>query len=116
MGLTQAHYLVFGQLCRLVAPAVAASALLLAIRHLQPIAAPAWIDALLALVAIPVYHVGRAYWQYWQNARKAARLGATLPPRWDGKLPGNWDVLQLVDQAYFKGYLSECIATDRVLK
>ena len=114
MGLTQAHYLVFGQLCRLVAPAVVASALLLAIRHLQPIAAPAWIDALLALVAIPVYHVGRAYWQNWQNACKAARLGATLLPRWDGKLPGNWDVLQLVDQAYFKGYLSECVAIDCV--
>nr|AAL67905.1 cytochrome P450 monooxygenase pc-1 [Phanerodontia chrysosporium] len=81
MGLTQAQRLVLGQLARLVAPALAVCVLLAAARRTQLVRAPVWADALIALIAIPLFHVGRAHWRV--------------------------DVLQLVDEAYRRGFLSD---------
>ncbi|GJE84229.1 cytochrome P450 [Phanerochaete sordida] len=108
MGLSLAHTLAAGQFVRLIAPALAVWVFVAAARRSQHLGtAPVWVDALVALIAIPAFHVGRAHWQYAHRRRKAARLGATLPPRWDGKLPANFDVLQLVDKAYREGFLSD---------
>lgn len=108
MRLSPAHALVLGQLVRLVAPAAAAGALLLALRRLElAAAAPAWAGVLVALLTVPAFHVCRARWLYSRYARKAARLGATLPPRWEGRLPGSVDILKLMDYAFRKGFLSE---------
>ncbi|EKM59239.1 uncharacterized protein PHACADRAFT_249541 [Phanerochaete carnosa HHB-10118-sp] len=104
MRLSQAHALVLGQLVRLVAPAAAVGALLLTLRRLELAAAPVWAGA---LIAVPAFHVGRAWWLYRRHARTAARLGATLPPCWEGRLPGGVDILQLMDYAYRKGFLSD---------
>lgn len=107
MRLSQAHSLVLGQLVRLFAPAVAAGALLLTLRRLELAAAPVWAGSLIALLAIPTFHIGRAWWVQSRHARKAAYLGATLPPIWKGRLPGSVDVLQLVNHTFRKGFLSE---------
>jgi hypothetical protein len=59
--------------------------------------------AVMAFLSAPAYQVGCAKLNYWLNERKAARLGAALSPRWDDKLIGNWDIMQLLDKAYFEG-------------
>lgn len=114
MLLRRAHLLVLGQLCRLFAPAVASAGILLLVRKLGLCALPLWLISLAALVAIPVFHIGRAKLQYWQHARKAAQMGAAMPPKWEGKLIGSWDILQLLDDAYFNGYLSKHALCDAV--
>lgn len=105
LRLPLAHSLVLGQLLRLLAPAVFTSLIvLLAPAHVQA-TVPTWLVVLAAALAIPTYHIGRSKLRTWHNMRKAARLGATMPVRWDGKMPGNVDLLQRVDKAYWNGYL-----------
>ena len=41
----------------------------------------------------------------WTRRRGAARLGAVLPPRWDGKRIGNIDLLNYSIERFHNGYL-----------
>ncbi|GJE84227.1 cytochrome P450 [Phanerochaete sordida] len=108
MGLSLTHTLLAGQLVQLVAPAFAVWASVAVARRLQFLGtAPVGVDALIALIAIPAFHIGRARWQYACFRHKAARLGATLPPLWGGKLLANFDVIRLLDKAYREGFLSD---------
>lgn len=107
LRLPQAHSLAFGQLFRLFAPAAVVSAALLFISREAIVPVPTWLVVLAAALSIPTYPIGCAKLQYWYNVRKAARQGAMMPPRWDGKMIGNWDLLQLLDQAYLRGFLSK---------
>lgn len=99
--------LVFLQVCSIAAPAVLISVFLLLLRECTVVLISNWLTALVAFLAIPVYHIGRAKVQYWLNERKAAKLGAALPPRWDGKLIGNWDNLMSANKALVEGFLSK---------
>lgn len=104
--LTRAHFLVLSQLARLLLPASVVVASLLVVDRHATVTIPKWFIALAAVLSIPPYHICAAWVRYWQDSRRATALGAVLPPRWDGKLPGNWDVLTLVNRGASEGYLS----------
>ena len=111
---SQAHSLVLGQVFRLFSPAVLVAAVLALASRRTSVVIPNWLGAIIVALTIPTYHIGHATLRYWRNARKAARLGAVLPPRWQGNLPGSYDLLQLVDQAYYRGFLSETFSFSSV--
>lgn len=102
-----AHSLVLGQLFRLLTPIVLASAIVSLCSTYAKVTVPTWLVVLVAALAIPTYHIGRSELRSWRNIRKAARLGATMPVRWDGKMPGNLDHLHRINEEYWNGYLGE---------
>lgn len=102
-----AHSLVLGQLFRLLTPVVLASAIVSLSSTYTKVTVPTWLVVLVATLAIPTYHIGRSELRSWRNIRKAARLGATMPVRWDGKMPGNLNLLHRINEAYWNGYLGE---------
>ena len=102
--LTLAHKVAAAQLIRFVFPATLVVVGLLVTNRLSSL--PKWLITVTAVLSIPPYHICGAWIRYWRNARRAARMGAVLPPRWDGKLPGNWDVLDLVNRSVEEGFLS----------
>ena len=104
--LSRAQSLALGQLARLLFPATLVLAGCLVADKTSVVKVPKWLMALAAVFSIPPYHVGGAWLRYWREGRKAARLGARLPPRWDGKLPGNGDVMMLVAESAATGFLS----------
>lgn len=106
-GLSFAQSLALVHLVHLCTPPLVVVVLLTALARFTSLAVPIWVNILMSLVSIPTFFLGRARLRYWRNARRAAQLGALLPPRWEGKLPGNWDVVMLADDAYTKGFLSE---------
>lgn len=114
--LSQAHSLVLGQVFRLLVPAVITCAALVLTSRQTNASLSTWLITFLAIFAVPSYHIGYAKLRYWHNARKAARLGAVLPPRWQGNLPGSWDLMQLVDQAYYRGFLSKSDSLHRGMR
>lgn len=65
---------------------------------------PTWFIIALSLLAIPVMHVGGPRYQYWYEKRKAAQLGAVMPPRWNGRILGNIDIVWTLTKAYMYGY------------
>lgn len=105
--LPRAHSLALRQFAHFIFPAAVFVTCLLFINRHSARTIPKWAIALAATVSIPPYHILRAWFQYWRNASQAARFGAVLPPRWDGKLPGNWDLLMGLNNAVENGYLSE---------
>lgn len=106
-GLSFAQSLALVHLVHLFTPPLVAVVLLTALARFPSLAVPTWASILVPLVSIPTFFLGRARLRYWRNTRRAAQLGAQLPPRWEGKLPGNWDVVMLADDSYTKGFLSE---------
>ena len=107
MTITRPGVLVFLQVCSFAGPAVLVSVSMFLLREHAGVHIANWLMAILAVLAIPIYHIGRGKSEYWLNERKAARLGASLPPRWDGKLIGNWDVLMHASKAYTQEFLSK---------
>ncbi|KAI0779781.1 cytochrome P450 monooxygenase pc-2 [Fomes fomentarius] len=65
-----------------------------------------WI-ALAAVLSIPAVYVGRILYRDWSVEQRAARVGAVLPPRWDGKSFGNVDILKYSLEMFRRGYLGE---------
>lgn len=104
--LPHALSLVIQQFSRLIYPALVLSGVLITFNKIAVNSVPTWAIAAAAITSIIPYHIGLAKLRYWQHTRKAARLGAILPPQWDGKAIGNRDLLALLDDAYFNGYLS----------
>ena len=102
-----AHSLALAQLSRLIFPAVSLTGILLGLRRYASVPLPTKAVAVLAVACIVPYHIAKARFTLWRNERKAAKLGAVLPPRYPGKSIGNKDVLDLLNDAYFHGYLSE---------
>ncbi|KAH9834523.1 cytochrome P450 [Rhodofomes roseus] len=58
----------------------------------------------LTLASAPLFVAARISQRYRAIYRAASRAGAILPPRWDGKLPGHFDVMQEMVDTLNKGY------------
>ncbi|OSC98991.1 cytochrome P450 monooxygenase pc-2 [Trametes coccinea BRFM310] len=71
--------------------------------------AEAWSPSIIvaALLSVPAGCAARIFFRDWSARRRAASLGAVLPPRWDGRLIGNFDLLTDFLERFHTGYLGE---------
>lgn len=76
---------------------------------------PTLLVALVAIASIPAVYAARIAYMNWIVPRRAARMGAVLPPRWDGKSFGNRDILQHILDQYLKGYPGTCFLGFRIM-
>ena len=104
--LPQAHALVISQLTVLLYPAAITSGLIHVGQKYGGVRVSVWVTAVAMVVSVPAFHITRARLLLWWNKRKAARLGAVLPPMWNGKKMGNVDILGKLKESWSKGYLS----------
>lgn len=101
----------------LPAIAVFASARVLAGQRVLELAT-AWV-ALAAIASVPAAHAARIMYWSWSVKRRAARMGAVLPPSWEGTSIGNMDILKRGMVGFYRGYpgaysvSSPCIAVCR---
>ncbi|TBU32981.1 cytochrome P450 monooxygenase pc-2 [Dichomitus squalens] len=65
---------------------------------------PTTLVVLAALVSIPAVYAARIIYRSWSIKRRAARMGAVLPPVWKGKSFGSLDVLKYGLELVRKGY------------
>ena len=106
---SQVLLLVVSQLARLARPSVLTTAFLLLLRRYTTVHPPTWSIPVLAIGVLPVYYAARIRLATWRIERKAARLGAVLPPRLEGSKIGNLDVLKVLSESFETDYLSEHI-------
>ncbi|KAJ3013411.1 hypothetical protein NUW54_g1605 [Trametes sanguinea] len=59
------------------------------------------------LLSVPAEYASRILFHSWSVRRRAASLGAILPPRWDGRSVGNFDLLTDFLDRFHSGYLGE---------
>ncbi|KAH9927188.1 cytochrome P450 monooxygenase pc-2 [Epithele typhae] len=62
---------------------------------------------LLAVLSVPATFAARVQLNAWSVRRRARRAGAVLPPRWDGKRIGNFDILAHALERSQNGYIGE---------
>lgn len=98
---------VASQLSQLLYPAVLASLGFTALGKSADVHVSSWLVAASSLASIVPFHIGRCYVRQWAIARKAARLGAALPPQWEGKKIGSLDILTALKAVWENGFLSE---------
>lgn len=100
------------QLAYLFYPSVLTSSILIALRRHASfdLAArlPTWAVILSGLISIPIFFIGKAKIGEIVVRRKAAAVGAQLPPRWEGQKIGNTDLLATMKNASLNGFLSMC--------
>nr|BAL05110.1 cytochrome P450 [Phanerodontia chrysosporium] len=90
-------------------PTVPAAAGLVLLRRLTDIWLPTWAIVLLSVCSLPVVH-GLSIWRNnWRAARKAARMGAVLPPRLKGRWPSSIDLLMRLTDAFETGFMSDLL-------
>nr|BED42918.1 cytochrome P450 monooxygenase [Trametes versicolor] len=65
--------------------------------------------ALAAILSIPALFTFRIVLKNLRTRRAAQRMGAILPPRWDGRSFGNFDILQHTVDRFQNGYIGEGI-------
>lgn len=65
---------------------------------------PAFLVALTSVLSIPLVRVVRVLSRRWSIRRRAARMGAVLPPSWDGEKFGNLDLVKTAMEGWTKGY------------
>nr|BAL14713.1 cytochrom P450 [Phlebia brevispora] len=99
--------LVLEQFAKLIYPGVLLSVALIVLDRASVVHVPGWAIAVIVLTGIIPYHIAAARYRLWRDARKAASLGAILPPRWEGKAIGSRDLLKMLDHAWQHGYLSD---------
>ncbi|OSC98998.1 cytochrome P450 monooxygenase pc-3 [Trametes coccinea BRFM310] len=83
---------------------LAASRLLEVVFQLRP---PTVAIIVIALLSIPALYILRIVLHEWHVRRAAARIGAVLPPRWEGRSIGNMDILDHVMERFYKGYITD---------
>ena len=107
--LRQAVRLALQRLALFLYPSLLTASLLVLLRRNAPLLArmPTWAVVLSGFISIPTFHIGRAKLEELIIARKAARLGAQLPPRWEGKSIGDVDVLTYMMNEFNNGFLSQ---------
>lgn len=103
----QAVSLVVLQLIRFLFPLVVTSAGLVLLGRLTDLELPTWAIATLACASIPAYTTAHVLMSAWRIERKAARLGAVVPPRLKGKKFGHIDLLFKLSKGFESDYLSE---------
>ncbi|KAI0751542.1 cytochrome P450 monooxygenase pc-2 [Daedaleopsis nitida] len=62
---------------------------------------------LVAVLSVPAAYATRIFYREWSVKRRAARMGAVLPPSWDGKGIGNMDILKMSIEMFYRGYPGE---------
>ena len=65
---------------------------------------PTFLVVLIALLSIPAFHAARIVHRSWSIKRRAACMGAVLPPVWEGKSFGNLDILKNGLEMIRRGY------------
>lgn len=105
----EAWRLVAGQLAQLLYPAVLASVSLVALSRATDIHISSWLIVATSLASVAPFHICRSHIREMSYARKAARLGAALPPQWAGKQIGNVDLLRALKAVWVNGYISKCV-------
>ena len=103
----QAVLLSLTQVLRLLYPFIIISSVLVLLRKHAELQLPTWAIFLIGIACTPVVHVSRVMYFNWQISRKAARLGATFPPVWEGKSFGSIDLLRELMHRYENEYLCE---------
>ncbi|KAI9066435.1 cytochrome P450 monooxygenase pc-2 [Trametes sanguinea] len=83
---------------------LAASRVLDVVFHLR---LPTVAIIVIAGLSIPTLYILRIALHEWHVRRAAARIGAVLPPRWEGRSIGNLDILNHVMERFYNGYLSD---------
>lgn len=63
--------------------------------------------ALAAFLSIPTLFAFRIAFKNLRTRRAAQRMGAILPPRWDGRSLGNFDILQHTVDRFQNGYIGK---------
>ena len=90
----------------LPAALVVATARILSARGLK--IGTVWVT-LVALLSLPVVYIGRKVYRNWSFKRRAAAMGAVMPPTRVGKRIGNMDILQKSMDAFNNnGWLGMC--------
>nr|AAX49400.1 cytochrome P450 monooxygenase pc-2 [Phanerodontia chrysosporium] len=97
------------ELTYLLYPAVPTAAALLLLQRLGSVWLPTWTIVLLSLCSVPVAHRILLWLKDWRAARKAASMGAILPPRLKGRWPGSIDLLRQLTKTFETGFLSEML-------
>ena len=57
------------------------------------------------LTSVPLFYTTVVVFFEFRKRQRAKALGAALPPTWDGKLIGNYDILKLNLESIANGYL-----------
>ncbi|KAM5531928.1 hypothetical protein V8D89_014398 [Ganoderma adspersum] len=65
---------------------------------------PAVLVGLIAVLSIPLWYAVRIVYRKWSIKRRAARMGAVLPPSWEGESFGNMDLFKESMERWTKGY------------
>lgn len=65
---------------------------------------PGWLVVILSILSIPFFAAIKIWHKNYTMRQSAARLGATFPPQWQGKLPGNFDLLKELLNGFRYGY------------
>ncbi|KAI0934647.1 hypothetical protein AcV5_006422 [Taiwanofungus camphoratus] len=71
------------------------------------LAIPVWLLPLLALASVAASTAATIALRERRVRRAAARLGAVLPPRWDGRAIGHVDLLRSMVHEYKNGYIAD---------
>lgn len=96
-------------LARTLAPLAIVVALARAAHSFAGVAIPWPLVAAIALLSVPGTYAAGITYRGWTKPRRAARAGAVLPPRWDGKRFGNLDILSYGIDRYHHGYIGEFV-------
>lgn len=90
-------------------PSAVTATTLILLRRYADLWVSTWAISCLALLSLPVVH-GLSVWRSNRRvARKAAQMGAVLPPRVQGRWPGGLDLLAKLTDSFENGFLSECL-------
>ena len=68
---------------------------------------PSLFIGLIAFLSIPLWYAVRIVYKKWSIKRRAARMGAVLPPSWEGESFGNMDLFKECMERWTKGYPGE---------
>ena len=94
-------------LIRLSTPPAASATILVLLTRFTNVKLPTWYIVLLSIASLPACLMVRVLYVSWHIERKAARLGATLPPRLKGLKFGNIDILATLSKGFETDYLSK---------
>ncbi|EKM59241.1 uncharacterized protein PHACADRAFT_249548 [Phanerochaete carnosa HHB-10118-sp] len=90
-------------------PSAATAAALILLRRYADLWIPTWAIFWLSVLSLPIAHGLSVWHSNWRAARKAARMGAVLPPRVQGRWPGSVDLLVKLTDSFENGFLSDLL-------
>ena len=82
-----------------------AYAFIVGAKHVTDTRLPSYVTWTFLAASVPITYSLKVFMLEIRNKRRAKALGATLAPRWDGRLPGNYDLLKEFLTRIDNGYL-----------